>query len=76
MARVFRLVAVGFSHGLLECDSGVKCIHSAWELDQRTVARQLDQPAAVASKSRLKTLGAMGFQPGDVPFSSRPIRRE
>ena len=60
-ARVFRLVAVGFGHGLLECDSGAKCIHSAWKLDQRTVARQLDQPAAVPSQCRLQTLGAMGL---------------
>jgi len=64
-ARVFRLVAVGFSHGLLECDSGVQCIHSAWELDQRTVARQLDQSPSVARKRRFKTLGAMSLQASD-----------
>ena len=52
-ARVFRLVAVGLGHGLLEFDGGAKRIDSTWELDQGTVAGQLDQPAAVAGQHRL-----------------------
>ena len=58
-ARVFRLVAVGFSHGLLECDSGAERIHGAWELGQRTIAGQLDQPAAVPGQCRLEPLLAV-----------------
>jgi hypothetical protein len=51
-----RLVPIGFSHCLLELDGRAKRIHGAAELDQSTVARQLDQPAAVTSQCRLQTL--------------------
>jgi hypothetical protein len=61
---VLGLFPVGLGHGLLKFDGGVKCIHSAWKLDQRTVARQLDQPAAVPSQCRLQALGAMALEPG------------
>ena len=63
MRGVFGLVAVGLGHGLLELDGGAQRIDGAGELDQRTVAGQLDQPAAVAGQHRLKALGAMGLQP-------------
>ena len=56
--------SIGFGHCLLELDGGAKRIHGAGELDQRAVARQLDQPAAVASQDRLQPLCAMGLQPG------------
>ena len=37
-----RLVAVGLGHGLLKLDAGAHRIDSAGELDQGTVAGQLD----------------------------------
>ena len=64
MRGVLGLVPVGLGHGLLELDGRAERVHGAGELDQRTVARQLDQPAAVAGQCRLQALGAMGLQPG------------
>ena len=47
---VLRLIPIGFRHRLLELDGGAERIHGAGELGQRAVARQLDQPAAMAGQ--------------------------
>ena len=73
---VRRLVAVGVGHGLLELDRGAQGIHGASELDQRAVAGQLDQPAAITRQRRLEALLAVFPQASSVPLSSRPISRE
>ena len=56
---VLGLVPVGLGHGLLELDGRAQRIDGAGELDQCTVAGQLDQPAAVAGQCRLEPLLAM-----------------
>ena len=60
---VLGLVPVGLGHGLLELDGGAQRIDGAGELDQRAVAGQLDQPAAMAGQHRLEPLLAMLPQP-------------
>jgi hypothetical protein len=41
-AHVLGLVAIGLGHGLLEFYGGAERIDRTWELDQGTVAGQLD----------------------------------
>jgi hypothetical protein len=48
------LVAVGFNHVLLELDGRAQRINGAGELDQRAVARQLDQTASVFRQNRIE----------------------
>ena len=72
---VFGLILIGVSHRLLELDGGAQRIHGAGKLDQRTVARQLDQPAAVARQTG-SNRSVRCAAAGSVPFSSRPISRE
>ena len=45
--------------GLLELDGRAQGVDGAGKLGQRPVARQLDQPAAVAGQCRLEPLLAM-----------------
>ena len=74
---VLGLIPIGFGHRLLELDGGAKRIDGAGELDQRAVARQLDQPATMAREDRLQPLRCDGPRSrASVPFSSRPISRE
>ena len=54
-----RLVAVGLGHRLLELDSGAKRIDGARELDQGTVAGQLDQAPAVFRQNRVEAFGTV-----------------
>jgi hypothetical protein len=51
-----------------------KRVNGTGELDQRTVAGQLDQSSAVTRQQWLQPLRPMGR--ASVPFSSRPISRE
>src|SRR5437868_2885677 len=62
-AFVFRLVAVGVGDGLLDLDGSAQRIDRARDLDQRSVAGQLDQPAAIARERRLEPLLAIGLEP-------------
>jgi hypothetical protein len=48
------LVSIGFGHGLLELDGGIQRIDSTGELDQSSVAGQLDQAARVACQRWLE----------------------
>ena len=70
------LVAVGLGHGLLELDGGAQRIDRAGELDQGTIAGQLDQPTSVLRQNRIKALSTVLRRRANVPLSSRPIRRE
>ena len=46
--HVLRLAAIGLDHHLLEFDGCSQRVHCAGELDQSAIARQLDQPPAMA----------------------------
>ncbi len=61
---VLGLVAIGVGHGLLELDGRAQRIDRAGKLDQRTVAGQLDQPAAVAGQRRFEAFSPVGLEPG------------
>ncbi len=61
---VLGLILIGFGHYLLELNSGAKRINSAGKLDQRTVARQFDQPPAMTRQNWLQPFRPMGLQPG------------
>ena len=69
---VGRLVAVGFGHGLLELDSGAQRINGAGELDQRPVARQLDQPPAVFGQNGIEVFRAVLAQARQRPALVTP----
>ena len=59
---VLGLIPIGLGHCLLELDGGAQRIDGAGELDQRSVAGQLDQPPAVARQYRLEALLAVFSQ--------------
>jgi hypothetical protein len=74
--RIFRLVLVGFGHGLLECDSGVECVHSAWKLDQRSVARQQRKLAAILAADVVGYSRLMGRDESGTLARLREHRKE
>ncbi len=65
MAASVELVAVGFSHRLLEFDGGAKRAHGAGELHQRSVPGQLDQSPAMAGERRFQAFSHVALEPGE-----------
>jgi hypothetical protein len=56
---VSRLVTVSLGYGLLKLDSGAQRINGAGELDQSTVAGQLDQTPSILCQNRIEMFRAV-----------------
>ena len=66
------LVAVGLGHGLLELDGGTQRINGAGELDQSTIAGQLDQAPSVFRQNRIEVFRAVLSQARQRPALVAP----
>ena len=59
--------AATLGHPPLDGDGALDGVDDAGELAQRTIADQLDQPAAVLAQQRLDQIPALGFQALERP---------
>ena len=71
-SSIGRLVAVGLGHGLLKLDGGAQRINCAGELDQSTVAGQLDQTSSVFRQDRIEVFRTVLAQARQRPALVTP----
>src|SRR5918994_3452158 len=64
-ARVRGLAFIGFTHRLLELNGATQRVHRAGELDQCTIAGELDQPATILGQDWIKALSTVLLQTRD-----------
>ena len=65
-------VVVGLGYGLLKLDTGAQRINGAGELDQSSIAGQLDQTPSVFRQNRIEVFGTVLTQARQRPALVTP----
>ena len=72
---IFGNIGIAFGHGALDLHGAADGVNSACELDQRTVARRLDDTAAMFRNFGSMSSRRYPLSAASVPSSSPPISR-